>query len=310
MTIVPAALLFALSACSADREPPLPEKPPADEFLRYVEEEDGSARLETAVVRMADDEGRIVDLIGAVHIADADYYDQLNGLFRRYDSLLYELVAPEDMRPTGGHKSGLSGFQTGLGDLLGLTFQLEGIDYSAENFVHADVTPERLREIIEERGDSFFSLFLSAVLSQLNATAKMDPAEAQAQSLDMLIAILSGRRSRNLKKVLARQFGQIEAAAAGLHDSRLGEVIVVERNKACIEALKRRLDAGDRRIGIFYGAMHLPDLYRRLEALGFRERSKVWLTAWSIPPLPRETAGEENEENRENQAEASGGDGS
>ena len=35
-----------------------------------------------------------VDLIGAVHIGDIAYYDELNKQFTQYDALLYELVAP------------------------------------------------------------------------------------------------------------------------------------------------------------------------------------------------------------------------
>ncbi len=41
-------------------------------------------------------ESRRVDLIGAVHVAHKEYFQDLNRRFRSYDALLYELVADPD----------------------------------------------------------------------------------------------------------------------------------------------------------------------------------------------------------------------
>ena len=46
----------------------------------------------------ADKDGLYVDLIGAIHIGDKAYYQQLNKDFSAYDALLYELVAPQGTR--------------------------------------------------------------------------------------------------------------------------------------------------------------------------------------------------------------------
>jgi hypothetical protein len=73
---------------------------PGPKFLRLKRDDQGTVTaLETAIVHYVpkdgDRGGLSVDLIGAVHIADKAYYDQLNKTFEQYDVLLYELVAPE-----------------------------------------------------------------------------------------------------------------------------------------------------------------------------------------------------------------------
>ncbi|RYD33419.1 MAG: hypothetical protein EOP87_11005, partial [Verrucomicrobiaceae bacterium] len=65
--VLAAALLFLLPVHSRGAEP---------EFIR-VEEDAKAARLQTGVTRYQKD-GAVVDLIGAVHIGDRAYYQDLN----------------------------------------------------------------------------------------------------------------------------------------------------------------------------------------------------------------------------------------
>src|SRR4029077_14149168 len=84
-----------------------------------------------------------VDLVAAVHVADAAYYDELNRRFEKYDAVLYELVAPEGtVVPRGRGTSNtnpLGAMQNGMKEVLDLDHQLEKIDYTKKNFVHADM---------------------------------------------------------------------------------------------------------------------------------------------------------------------------
>src|SRR4051812_39771269 len=77
-------------------------------FIRLRRAEDKRpAAMETAIVRYqsAARPGVELSLVGAVHVGDKSYYDDLNKLFERYDVVLYELVAPEGTRiPKGGRK--------------------------------------------------------------------------------------------------------------------------------------------------------------------------------------------------------------
>ena len=119
------------------------------EFLRLSRDADGEpVSLDTSIVRYresAESAARAgrrpveVDLVGAVHLGSGAYYDTLDRLFRGYDAVLYELVAPENARvPKPGRKpaGAIGSAQQGLTKMLGLEFQLEQIDYTARNFVH------------------------------------------------------------------------------------------------------------------------------------------------------------------------------
>ena len=66
-------------------------------------------------------------------------------------------------------------------------------------------------------------------------------------------------------------------------DSLDGEnVIIGDRNARCIEVLDREIAAGKKKLGIFYGAGHFPDIERRLLEKGFTRVSQKWATAWRV----------------------------
>ena len=68
-----------------------------------------------------------VDLVGAVHVGEKSYYAALNECFKKYDAVLYELVAPPGTRIPKGAKPGahpVAMLQNGLKDMLALEHQL------------------------------------------------------------------------------------------------------------------------------------------------------------------------------------------
>lgn len=68
-------------------------------------------------------------------------------------------------------------------------------------------------------------------------------------------------------------------------------VIIGERNKAAIDALRMAIEDGHRRIAILYGGGHMPDLGRRLREEFDLVPSRVqWVTAWSIQNRDLETS--------------------
>ena len=71
------------------------------QFIRVKSSSNGTPlSLDTSIVtytgKNKSGESIAVDLVGAVHVADAVYYTKLNQQFQNYDRLLYELVAPKD----------------------------------------------------------------------------------------------------------------------------------------------------------------------------------------------------------------------
>jgi len=276
-------------------EPPRVAAPAAagDRFVRVVRDADGEpAALETSVVRyrLVPPEGSrrpqaeiTVDLVSAVHLGSPRYYDTLDRLFRNYDAVLYELVAPENARvPEPGRKpSGTIGqAQAGLTRLLGLSFQLDEVDYRAPNFVHADLTPRQFDEAMRRRGESWWSMFMTLMRESM---ARQPAAEAEEVGLGELFSALFGdHREIRLRRLMAVQFSDMDVLTAAFGGEK-GSTLLSDRNAAAIDVLRRELARGRRRMAIFYGAAHMPDFDTRLRReFGLVPDESEWIEAWDL----------------------------
>lgn len=260
------------------------------QFLRVVRNgKDVPTSMDTAVVRYTATEGKYagatVDLIGAVHIGDKSYYKKLNKLFTEYDSLLYELLAKKGTRiPKGGgggsgHPVGM--MQQGMTDVLGLAYQLEEVDYSPKNFVHADMSPKEFDEKMKERGESWMGMMFK-MMGQGIAMQADGAKDGASPEMEMLFAMFDSNRELKLKRALAKQFENMEQMMGGF-DGEDGSTIITERNIAAFKVLAEELDGGKKKIGVFYGAGHLADMDERLiNEFGLKRESTTWLTAWSM----------------------------
>lgn len=262
---------------------------PAEEskFVRLRrDDERRPLAMETAVVRYQADArpGVEVDLVGAVHVGDKEYYDELNKLFEKYDVVLYELVAPEGTRVPRGGRQGPSThpigvMQDGMSTLLELSHQLACVDYTKANFTHADMSPEEFGKNMNERGESFFQLFLRMMGTGIAQNAAGAGGGGDAA---LLMALFSPDRATRLKIIMAQQFESLDGVLAAL-DGPEGSTIITERNKRCFDVLDKQLAAGKKKIAIFYGAGHLPDMERRLLTdYGMKRTSESWLPAWRL----------------------------
>ena len=186
--------------------------PQKREYVRVLKDSKGTpVALETSVSTLESADGELlVDLIGAIHVADRSYYEALNDRFKDYDVVLYELVAPEGARvPKPGQKSQhpVGRMQQGIKTLLDLSFQLDHIDYTADNLVHADMSPDEFAKSMQNRGESFLQI-LFRMMGQAAAQAGSDDAPSDT---DFLLALLSSDRALKLKRVMAKQFQDIES---------------------------------------------------------------------------------------------------
>jgi hypothetical protein len=257
------------------------------EYLRITEDAAGSpAALQTPIIAFesADREprGLQVDLVGAVHMADASYYSALNERFADYDAVLYELVAPEGARPQPGIEPDnlISFTQASMTRMLGLTYQLDEIDYLRPNFVHADLTPEALEQSMSERGESV----LGYVFRMVAAAGQGDIPETtrSVSGLSLLAMFFAPDRERLLKIEFAHSMLDVEWITNVIEGNQ-GSSLIGERNARAIAVLDERIGLGDRHIAIFYGVGHLPDLASRLQSeFGLVERDVTWLDAWDL----------------------------
>jgi len=297
---LPAVALMVLWSVSGARGAPAdggvvlaaPATQPAStsDFLRFVEA-GGGGRLETADMVFVNDKGVIVRLVSAVHIGEKSYFKSIDESFKARDAVLYEMIKPRDTDPPApGERSGsgVSDFQRMLKDSLNLSFQLDEIDYSRPNFVHADLDAETFAQKQQERGESMMTLMLQAMMKSMSNPPTGALGQDMEQRLEEAIrAICRPDGERQIKLFLARNMTQFENDALGL-DGPGGSVILTERNKAAIEALEKSLQAGKRDIAIFYGAAHMPDLSRRLQQLGFKPVATEWRMAWDLNIRPNE----------------------
>jgi len=239
---------------------------------------------ETAIVKFADETNDVhVDLIGAVHIGDKEYYAELNEIFKRYDAVLYELVAEENAKPTGSHESKniLSSLQSGMGAALALDFQLAHIDYHAKNMVHADLNPTEFAKRVSDRGD-----FAQILYRAMTLGAKRSSGDAQNEELKMqgrmLGAFFASDPALSLKRVLAEEMrNQMDDAVWVIGGD--GSAIITDRNAAALKVLSRELKSGKKKIALFYGAAHLPEFAKSLEKdFNMKCTGSDWIVAWDL----------------------------
>jgi len=272
------------------------EKPEKPRFMRVTYDEKGTTpkTMDTAIVRYVPkgkpDSEVYVDLIGAVHVGDKSYYDQLNKEFENYDALLFELVAPKGTRIPRGTKdtgtgSAVSKLQIMMKKALALEFQLEQVDYEQKNFVHADMTPEQFSQSMKDKNEDAMSMFLRL----MQASAKMQAENKDPPSDLVLLAALFDRERGPaiLKRIFADQLANSDVLLEALNGPE-GSTIITERNRVALDVLGEELEAGKKKIAIFYGAAHLPDMEKKLMERFKMERTTTrWLRAWdlAVPPV-------------------------
>jgi hypothetical protein len=254
--------------------------------LYKAEGEKKPSAMQTAIVRFRGKKGttyagKIVDLVGVVHIGEKEYYADLNKRLSKYDTVLYELVAPDGTRikpeDLKKRRSILSSMQSGMKDMLNLEYQLALIDYMAENFRHADMTPDEFMEDLERRGDSVWKMVARMMGAGLASSA------STGGDAGMLFAMFSEDRSKRMKQAMARQLVDVELVSAGMDDENGDNTLIKGRNVKAFKIMKEELDAGKEKVAVFYGAGHLPDMAERLED-GFDMQAKktTWLDAWDL----------------------------
>ena len=137
-------------------------------------------------------------------------------------------------------------------------------------------------------------MFTIILQSMLHSMAEQNAAANKGKDfglIDLVIMLQAPDRARQMKLMIAQQFGDIEDQMSGLTGPD-GSVIITERNKKALSVLQDTIDSGKKNIGIFYGAAHLADMSERLATMGFKPTGKTtWRVAWDMksPPASQPT---------------------
>jgi hypothetical protein len=280
-----AAAVEKPAANSAEKDLNKAEK---SKYLRIVRDrKDRVIGLETAVVSFRPSKPGAadmrVDLVAAVHVADKGYYQELNKRFKDYDVVLYELVAPQGTRvPKGGRKDKggnvVSSVQIGMKNVLELDYQLDQIDYTRKNFVHADLSPDEFLQSMRDHNEGF-----ADIIARLVALGIAKEANGQGgNDMQLLFALFDKNRALALKRVVAEQFEDMEGGMSVLEGPK-GSTLIGERNKRALEVLKKQTAAGKKKIAIFYGGGHMSDMEKHLRAdFSMMPEKTEWLRAWDM----------------------------
>lgn len=262
----------------------------ASEYVRFVPGAgQWEGELQTAIVSFENDAGVQLNLVAAVHLGEEEYYAELNDFFITQDVVLYELIAEPDEVPVrgGGNTStSLVGFiQQAMAGFLNVGFQLEEIDYSQPNFLHADLTPSQLDALMADKDENFFTMFLNLAMAQM--AQQSDSPDVPLSSFTMLSlinAMNAEDQNSALKFLFAEELGRSGGLIVGEELER-GLTILGDRNKAALRVLSEALQNPDfRRVSIFYGAAHMPGIEREITAkMGFSRTGLRWQQAWIIP---------------------------
>jgi hypothetical protein len=263
------------------------------ELLRISETAQGEFLEVPVVTYSRPSDSAVIDFVGAVHLGERAYYDKLNSDFTAYDVVLYELVgdgASVPERHVDQQLSLLGTVQRSLARLLGLTFQLDEIDYKAKNFLHADLSPEQLRAAMSARGESLPQILLKVL--KISSDPSLEKSlraqgfqDADLEGINPLLIMLRGptpEERRKIKMFMARGLVASDSVLKILEGEN-GFSIITDRNGAVLSVVQQELADKRRKMAIFYGVGHLPDLHRRLtEELGFSIVKIGWNRAWNL----------------------------
>jgi len=247
--------------------------PPAS-WVRAVR--DGPAgSLDVAAGAFERADGRRIYLVGAVHVAHTDAFAAQQSLLDSMDLVLWEGVGGKDKPDPEvmARFDVLFKTQVLLKNILDLEFQLDEIDYARTFWRNSDMQLAEVQAELDRRGLSILpneELF-QAVFGTLFRF--VDPARVPRNAA-------LGRTYRGAVAPLMADTERLfeRAGAEGLK-----EVLILERNRKVMRDLAAVLGEAQppRRIGIYYGAAHLPDMARALQQeLGFRWVGVHWVPAW------------------------------
>ncbi|XP_057817392.1 uncharacterized protein LOC131030546 [Cryptomeria japonica] len=159
----------------------IPEFNSLANFTKLRKNEIGGDDLQTAIVSYGKkflwsilQPGTQVDLVAVIHIADKEYFADLQQELANYDRVLYEMITDKDPKQSNRNprtrwippkrlpgvryqEFNIIGFiEHSMISSLGLHFQYECLDFWRDNWYHADLDYHTYKLMQRERGENLF----------------------------------------------------------------------------------------------------------------------------------------------------------
>jgi hypothetical protein len=269
-------------------------------YVRTRQIGDDTLLLETETRRFVPlrGSGPSISLVGVMHIGDAAYYKQLQAFLDKHDVVLYERVKPPKkslatptptpvpVQPTTSPTPRPpASMQKRLAETLGLTFQLTEIQYDRPFFVNSDLSLDDLTTLAAQGGKATQEQ-LGSLMGTLTGQGFMG--EFMNGMMDRMDK--NPRQKRYFKRFLMQTLATPNMMEVALGKTKpdemsLGDLIIVERNKAVIKDLQTAISTNistkkPRTIAVFYGAGHMKDMQERLlHELRYKPVEDRWFVA-------------------------------
>ncbi len=275
-----------------------PEK--STEFLRFLDLGNWEGILQCAMATYQNREGASVSLIGAVHDADREHFQRIQERLDSFPVLLFEgwrKPETEDVNDTAMF-SAQDLFETLLkisnrfyglmvSKILGFQHEYEwkAIDFSRPTFVNADMTFSEFSRLCRERSE-WFSEFQNglALASGYWRSISLRLGGLSRKEFGDFINALSADPRQVGRYLFARESAFISNLYAEIlaSEGACQTVTIHRRNDLIFETLQQKMTLGHGRIGLYYGAAHMPELENRLLRLGFHKVDLLWIEAWNL----------------------------
>jgi hypothetical protein len=146
-------------------------------------------------------------------------------------------------------------------------------------------------DAMRKRGETGLTVMLGILADmfrQQNLQAeKAGTEKGEQEEVDLFSLFTDPEGSLKMKRMLAEQFANMDNPAGGLGQT-LNNILVVDRNAAALKVLQKELAKGRKKIGIFYGAAHMPDFERHLkDDFDLKRQGEEWLVAWDLKKKAR-----------------------
>lgn len=176
------------------------------------------------------------------------------------------------------------GIQGQLAKALGLTFQLDAMDSSKPNWRSSDMSMDELEAAMAAAGGD-----ASALLGILDGSSMMGKLAGvmigfigQSPQMGAMMKFLLVEVMDRSEELMGGQAGRVPEAI-----DVMTRVIVKERNQVVLSDVRSVIDHEPqvKRLAIFYGGGHMPDLARRLaNDFGYIPAETTWMEAIRVDP--------------------------
>jgi hypothetical protein len=236
----------------------------------YLRVRDGFFEVASKSFAPEQGNGPIITLLGAVHVGEPSYYQQVQSRLDKAALVLYERIGtpeeiaeikahcPESYDEEGGHRL--------RAKLMNLVTQPMHIKDRA-HFVHADSS---MKEVLDH-----YNFMLGKPLCERLERRQKDPFNELKVPAEDAVKL----RNETALKLIKDMSFDYEFAGG---DDRF---MTFHRNGYIIKKLEEEIPKypnDQKEIIIFYGAIHLPDVEKSLKRMGYKLKSTEWLSAFSL----------------------------